>query len=417
MMVDVEQPIALGPFTVDFAAARLRRDGIEIDLRPQAFRVLRLLIQNPGQFVDFDRMIKEAWGGIQVSRHTVSVTVAEVKSALCECGDWIVCRSKLGYCLEIPESECLIRRGRHFQRQFSSSGLTNALRCFEQAAEKDGGDSRGFAALASIHLARAAFMTGPPRTIHRQFLEAHDRAVALGGWTPELRMDYAYGLFVFERKAREAESILLELRRELPAYAEPCVRLAMTKTAFGQLDEAVALNRQAYAADELLPPLAFVDIHLRLFRREFDLAAACGRRALELHPASQFGRVPYAEALEHLSCRDEALQQYHLAAALSPEIPWIRAAEARALAASGRRLEAFEALEQLKERRSTNYVDAYHMALLLYRLGMHAAAWKELDRAWDENSYMLLFLDVDPKADALRESAGFTRLRKKVAAS
>jgi DNA-binding winged helix-turn-helix (wHTH) protein len=104
-MPRVDEPIALGPFRVDLATTRLFRDGVEFELRPRAFRVLKVLIQNPGRLVDYQQMIQEAWDGTHVSKHTVAVTIGEIKHVLGEYGTWINCQPKFGYRLEIPQSE------------------------------------------------------------------------------------------------------------------------------------------------------------------------------------------------------------------------------------------------------------------------------------------------------------------------
>ena len=59
-MAAVETEIALGPFRVDLADTRLLRDGVALDLRPQAFRALEVLIRNHGRLVDYGQMIREA---------------------------------------------------------------------------------------------------------------------------------------------------------------------------------------------------------------------------------------------------------------------------------------------------------------------------------------------------------------------
>ncbi len=48
-MLGVDEPIALGPFRVNLATTRLLRDGAELELRPQAFRAFKVLIENPGR--------------------------------------------------------------------------------------------------------------------------------------------------------------------------------------------------------------------------------------------------------------------------------------------------------------------------------------------------------------------------------
>jgi DNA-binding winged helix-turn-helix (wHTH) protein len=56
-----------GPFCLDAASSRLLRDGLEIEARPQALHVLRVLVQNSGRHVNYDQMIQEAWSGNLVS--------------------------------------------------------------------------------------------------------------------------------------------------------------------------------------------------------------------------------------------------------------------------------------------------------------------------------------------------------------
>src|SRR5215471_6765491 len=118
--------MAFGPFFLNAACTRLSRDNVELDLRPQALHVLKVLIQNSGKHVDYEQMIREAWEGTLVSRHTVAVTVGEVKKALREYGSWITYRPKLGYRLEVPHSEDLIRKGWHFWNRQTREGLEKA---------------------------------------------------------------------------------------------------------------------------------------------------------------------------------------------------------------------------------------------------------------------------------------------------
>src|SRR5262245_19257397 len=72
-------PFALGPYRVDLSSTRLLRDDVEMDLRPQAVQALGTLLRHAGGYVDYERMIHEAWHGVWVSRHTVAVTIGEVK--------------------------------------------------------------------------------------------------------------------------------------------------------------------------------------------------------------------------------------------------------------------------------------------------------------------------------------------------
>lgn len=416
-MLRGDEPIALGPFRVSLATTRLFRDGVELELRPRAFRALKVLIENPGRLVGYQQMIQEAWDGTHVSRHTVAVTIGEIKNTLAECGSWIYCQPKFGYRLEIPHSEVLVKQGWHFWDQCTLAGYENALRCFQEAAAADGADFRAFEGISSTYLMLAGFLMRAPRDIYGPFLEAHERAVALCGLTPELRSDRAFGRYIFERNVFEAESELLAIEPERPKSVHLYIRLALICLAAGRIDEARGRMQQAQATNALTPELAFLVTIVRLFGREFSAAVEWGKKTLDLHPASQIGRAFYAEGLEHAGQVAESLAQYRLASALSPDILWIRADEARCLARQGRVAEAAAILADLQRVRENQYVDAYHIAVLQDALGKRDEAFRELERAYEENSYALLFAGLDAKADGLRSDPRFALLQRKVLAA
>jgi DNA-binding winged helix-turn-helix (wHTH) protein/predicted Zn-dependent protease len=417
MTMGVEEPIALGPFRVNLATTRLLRDGVELELRPRAFRALKVLIENPGRLVGYQQMIEEAWDGTHVSKHTVTVTIGEIKNILAEYGFWIYCQPKFGYRLEIPQSEGLIRRGWHYWSLCTLIGYENALRCFQEAAAGDGADFRAFEGISSTYLMLAGFLMRAPRDIYGPFLEAHQRAVTLCGATPELRLDRAFARYIFERDVTQAESELLAIQPERPKSAPLYIRLALICLGSGRIEEARARMRQAQATEAISPELAFLGIVVRLFAREFTAAVEWGKNTLDLHPASQVGRAFYADALDYAGQPEESLAQYRLASSLSPEILWIRADEARCLALHGRVAEAAAILADLERMRANRYVDAYHVALLLDAMGKREEAFRELERAYEENSYALLFAGLDAKADGLRSDPRFALLRRKALAA
>lgn len=134
---------------------------------------------------------------------------------------------------------------------------------------------------------------------------------------------------------------------------------------------------------------------------------------MDLHPSSHVGPAHLAEALEFAGRTSEALLQYQLAATRS-DAPVLRANQARFLAHIGRTAEALSILDDLQSSRDANYVDAYHIALLLDALGRREEAFQELQRAYEEKSYTLLFSKVDPKADGLRSDSRFVELQNKL---
>ena len=405
--------IIFGPFSLDGSATQLLRDGAEIRLRPQALRVLKVLLVHSGEWVRYEQMIAEAWEGTLVSQHTVDVTVGEVKRSLQEYGKWISNRPKVGYCLDVPRSDELVRKGWHFWNQRTRDGLELAIDAFEHAAAECPSDFRAFEGLSASYLALATFGMRPPIDMYQGFLETHSKAEALCGLTPELRCNRAHGLHMFERKFAEAETQLLQTIEEKPTLASAYVRLSMLYGTLNRLDEAVEVMRRASAADPLATMVITMEVVLRFWRREFDAAIAVGKNAIALHPFSQTTRAIYAQALEFSGRLDEALVQYQIATATSPDLPWMRTLEGTCLAKLGRTTEALAILHRTEELRQSEYVDAYYMAVLRQAVGQ-PEAWTELERAGEENSAWLNQLNVDPKMDDFRNDARYDRLRDKL---
>jgi DNA-binding winged helix-turn-helix (wHTH) protein/Flp pilus assembly protein TadD len=406
--------VTFGPFSVDMAGCRLRRGAAELELRPQAFRALNVLIRNTGRYVPHEQMIREAWDGISVSPNTVAVTIAEVKKVLQEYGSWIRCRPKLGYTLEVPRAEDLIKKGWHFGERRTCEGFEKALACFEQAAQEDGTDFRAFEGISLCHLLLCSHGMRPPNQMHPRFLEAHNRAVALGGLTPALRSNLGHALHVCERKLAEAESELLHALREDPRLGVTYVRLAILYSTMGQLDAALEMVVKGRAADPLCPMLPSTETFVRLCRHEFDAAVLCGRSAIDLHPYQHLGRAYYAEALERTGRGEEALAELRLVCTLSPDLPWLRALEGTHLARHGRQAEALAAFDELQRVRQRDYVDAYFMALLLDAVERRDEAFAELERARLENSATLFLLNVDVRGEGLRKHPRFKQFLRKV---
>ena len=402
--------ITIGPFTLDTASGRMLRDGAEIRLRPQALQALEILLRNTGRPVSYEQMIAEAWKGTHVSKHTVDVTVGEVKKTLGEYGRWITHRPKAGYRLEVPTSEELVRKGWHFYDRRTREGAERAIECFEHAAAECPGDVRAFEGLSTCYLMLATFGMQPAADVYPKFLETHEQAAALGGQRPELRCNRGHGLHLFEQHLGRAEAELRAALEEKPSHGAAYVRASLLYVTMHRLDDAAAMLDRCTLRDPLVPTLPATTLLLRFWRRDFDAAIAYGKQAIELHPYLQIVRVNYAQALEFSGRLADALAQYKLASVMSPDLPWLRALEGTCLAKMGRTAEAREILEELEHLRRSEYVDAFYQSVLREALGHRAEALNELERADDENSAFLYSMNVDPKMDVLRADARYQRL-------
>jgi len=405
--------MTFGPFTIDIAASRVLRNGVELRMRPQAFYVLRTLAAHGGRIIEYDQLMREAWGGTVVSRHTVHVTIADVRRVLADCGSWIVHQPKGGYCLRIPKSDTLIQHGYHFLSLRSRDGFERALECFQEAAAEAPRDHRAFEGQGNCHLMMASFGTRPGREMLPAFLQAYDSAVALVGQTPALRCNRAHAMHMYERRLDAALSEFDAVIAGSPDMAVAHVRRALLLVTMGDLDGALESARRARTADQLLPLTATVEVNVRLWRREFEAAVQLGMQAVQLHPYFMLSRAYFGMALEFTGRLDDALEQYHIGGVITQGLPWMRALEGACLVKLGRRSEARGILNELLARRHTEYIDSYAVARLRHALGEVDAAFIELARAIDEGVGGLYPMRFDPLLDGFRADRRFGRLLKR----
>jgi DNA-binding winged helix-turn-helix (wHTH) protein/tetratricopeptide (TPR) repeat protein len=398
--------LTFGPFSLDTGASRLTREGAEVRLRPRVFHTLRVLAQRPGEFIGYAGMIAEAWEGTHVSPHTVDVTVSEVRKHLGEYGRWIVHRPKFGYALLVPRADELVRQGWHFWSQRTRRGCERAIECFTKAIAESPSDFRAFEGMSASYLTLAIFSMRPPLEMYPRFLEAHEHAVALSGLRPELRCNRAFFRFVFDGEHAEAEAELLQAIEEKPSLASAYVRLGLLCGSLDRGDEALAILARGRKTDLLLPTLAAAEILVCCWQRDFETAMTLGRTGVELHPYLQVAHVNYGHALKFAGQLEEALDQYHVASVMSPDLPWLRALEGACQAQLGRQRDARAILQGLEALRRTEYVDAYYMAIFRLALGERDQAMAELERAAAENSAWLYARHVDPHLDAIRDRLG-----------
>jgi hypothetical protein len=95
---------------------------------------------------------------------------------------------------------------------------------------------------------------------------------------------------------------------------------------------------------------------------------------------------------------------------MSPDTSWLYALEGICLAKMRRPAQARAILAELEQTRCSEYVDAYHIAVLRAALGDRDQAFAELERAVAESSGWLWGFHIDPKLDYFREDPRFARL-------
>src|SRR5215470_9492207 len=97
-----------GPFRLTTGDHRLYRNGEVILLPPKEFDLLLLLVQNPGQVMNRESLIKALWPNTVVEEANLNVHISALRKALAESGGeqhFIETLPRLGYRFIAPVTE------------------------------------------------------------------------------------------------------------------------------------------------------------------------------------------------------------------------------------------------------------------------------------------------------------------------
>lgn len=76
-----------GSFTLNLQRGCLQSEGIDLDLRPKAFEILRYLVANAGRLASKDELVQVAWPDVIVSDDSLAQCIRDIRKVLGDDGD------------------------------------------------------------------------------------------------------------------------------------------------------------------------------------------------------------------------------------------------------------------------------------------------------------------------------------------
>jgi len=256
------------------------------------------------------------------------------------------------------------------------------------------------------------FVGAPPTDTRPKVISAARKALELD---PELADAHVTLAVIYMRQWRwvEAEA---EYRRALdlnPNDAAAHDGFSDWLLCQGRIDEALAWARRARELDPL--GISGESIGWTLLNaHRYDEAIREFRNALAVRPDDVFPLWPLGWALLYNHQAEEAIRVWEKAAAVSDRSPAIIGTLVWAYAQAGRRADALRLLGELKEREQTSYVPPAAFVHAYLGLGDNDEAFAWLERAYQEQSSILIYLKVFPLFDPLRGDPRFEDFVRRV---
>ena len=295
----------------------------------------------------------------------------------------------------------------------SRSEVEQRIAYFDEAIRRDPTFAPAYVGRADAYWRLCTMFVGAPPTDTRpKVISAARKALELD---PELADAHVTLAVIYMRQWRwvEAEA---EYRRALdlnPNDAAAHDGFSDWLLCQGRIDEALAWARRARELDPL--GISGESIGWTLLNaHRYDEAIREFRNALAVRPDDVFPLWPLGWALLYNHQAEEAIRVWEKAAAVSDRSPAIIGTLVWAYAHTGRRADALRLLGELKEREQTSYVPPAAFVNAYLGLGDNDEAFAWLERAYQEQSSILIYLKVFPLFDPLRGDPRFDDFVRRV---
>ena len=296
-----------------------------------------------------------------------------------------------------------------FNAANNRAGLEESISYFEAAIERDPTFSPAYVGLAQAYSELGTPFIGAAADATRpKVMDALRKALELDPNLAEAHVLLG-NLLLVQRQWAEAETEFSRALELSPNDAEAHSGLASWFLCNGRTDEALAWVRRARELDPFA--VSGTQVGWILFQsRHYEEAIHEMRNELARTPDQPNTLWYLGFVLIANNQPGDAIPVLEKAASLSNRSPGVIGVLIRAYAHAGRRSDALRLLGELKRREKAGYLPAAAFVNAYLGLDENDEAFVWLERAFKEQSNMLLFLRVHPYFDTLRGDPRFADL-------
>ncbi|HEY8205499.1 MAG TPA: tetratricopeptide repeat protein [Pyrinomonadaceae bacterium] len=304
--------------------------------------------------------------------------------------------------------------GRFYWYKRSGDGLNRSIECFNRALKIDPGYALAHLGLADSYNILGFYTMRPPKETFPQAKTAALKALEIDPSLAEAQASIAYVQLYHEWDWAAAETNFRHAIALKPDYAIAHQYYGNFLTLMSRFDEALNEFRRTIQLD----PLSLIGnaalgwaYH---FARQYDQSIEQLRKAIELDRNFELAHFWLGSVYAEKEMFTEAIHELDTAVRLSGNRAGISASLGYVYALAGERAKALQVLVELADVSKEKYVSPYRIANIYTALGDKDEAFIWLERAYDDRSHLLVFLNVDPRVDSLRGDARFVDLVRRV---
>jgi tetratricopeptide (TPR) repeat protein len=272
--------------------------------------------------------------------------------------------------------------------------------------------------LAYAGLAAAYSVLGnaylPPNEAYPKAKAYAAKALEIDDTISEAHMTMGAVRLLYDWDWAEAEKEFKRAQTLNPNYALAHQLDGYYLEAMGRVDEAQAEMKRALELD----PLSLITNadagYSFYFARQYDQSGAQCQKTINLDPHFFVAYSCLGQAYEQKKMYPQAIETFQKGMNLAGRHPELVASLGHAYALSGERDKANQALAELRELSKRRYVSPYSLAVVYAGLGDKDQTFAWLDKAYQDRSFFLIWLKVEPLFDSLRDDSRFQDLLRRV---
>jgi TolB-like protein/DNA-binding winged helix-turn-helix (wHTH) protein/Tfp pilus assembly protein PilF len=311
-----------------------------------------------------------------------------------------------------PVTYDLYLKGRYYWHQRTEEGLRAALDFFEEAVARAPDYPPALVGLGDASAVLGFYDYIAPADAFPRAQEVARRTLEIDPGNASAQATLGYAALYYDWDFEEAEARFRQSIALRPDYSKAHQWYANLLVAAGRFDEAEREMRQAQQLDPLSLIASAALGWVRYYAGRHDEALEQLQLTLALDEDFELAYLWSGWSLEALGRYDEAIAMLEEAVARSEGSGISLASLARVHALRGNRDEAERLLADLLD--SETYVPSYEIAKAYFALGQTERAAEWLQRAFEQRSHSLVFLNVDPQLAAIRDRELFARLNAQI---
>jgi DNA-binding winged helix-turn-helix (wHTH) protein/TolB-like protein/Tfp pilus assembly protein PilF len=315
---------------------------------------------------------------------------------------------------ERPDAYEAYVKGRYFWNKRTDKGLKKGLEYFRQAITLDPTFAEAYVGVADSYATLGLYAVLPPKQAFPAAKEAAMRALEMDDGLAEAHATLGFIHFYYDWNGVEAGN---EFRRALadnPNYAMAHSWYGEALVAMGQYPEAVAEARRALEDDPLSLIVGSNAGWTFCLAGKYDQAIETLKKTIEIDPGFPRAHFRLGRAYEQNKLYEMAISELEQAVSLSGGDAYYKGSLGHAYAMSNNRDQAHSLLRDLEERSQQQYVPAYAIALVYAGIGDNDRALNWLQKALEDRSTSMVFLQADPELSSLHSDPRFEQLSRRV---